>query len=219
MPSEIRFSEVSVIYNTHIANLNHAREMFEEEVRGLNELILEHLGDTAGRPRDGVVKLRWSAPEDRSKSRDVAWLNFRSGSRLRLDVRPPGFSRFKRGAAFLHFEIVFDPESSQFLFRSRLENQNTVSDEIDERVVGVVETRGKDIFPRHCHLKRNTAIVFCRDLNDSIFENLNQYIDDAINVVEAAVEGLFPDSAYADDNTGEDSADPAASNDDDDADE
>jgi hypothetical protein len=206
MTSELRFSEVSRAYNGHIANLNRSREVFESEVRAVNDLVLEHLADTKGRPPEGIQKLRWRAIEDRSKSRDVTWINFKTGASIRLDIRRPELARYKRGAAFLHFETVYDEDKAEFVFRCRLENQNTVHDEIDERVMGLIEKRGLDGFPGCKHIKRNTAIIFRQPLVDELLDELNHHIDTAVGLVETAVDEIFPDSEYA--NT------PVSSNDD-----
>ena len=71
--SKRQFSEITLAYCSHVAALDRARRIFEEEVRQLNQFVLAELTELAGRPLDSVIrKVRWTDPRDWSTERDVA---------------------------------------------------------------------------------------------------------------------------------------------------
>ena len=193
MTSTKRFSDVSAAYNAHVANLDQARCIFEEEVTKLNEYVYRHLAERYPR---ATRKLRWGAPKHWSTAREVTWLHWMAGCRVRLDVKPPGYKVFRKGAAFLYFQSLYAESVGAFVFEARLENQNTANTEIDEEAYAVIEAEGGDRFPRAEHLKRNTTVLFRCDLGDGLFDDLNDYVDRAMEVIEAAIDRLYPDSAY-----------------------
>jgi len=195
--SEQGFTEVSMTYNNHVVNLDRARQGFEEDTRRFNGLVLSHLADVCSREPDGIGKMRWRLPEDWSSAREVAWLNFVASARIRLDLRPPQYKNFKKHAAYLYFEIRFDPDMGRFVLRCRLENQNNVNAEIDETVDQLIRDERAAAFPGHDHIKSSTTILFKRDLGEELLDNINQYVDSALDVVAEAIDRIFPDADYS----------------------
>lgn len=193
--SERTFSEVSTTYNANLNQLNDARQIFEKEVRSLNEFVHAHLSERR-QAEQRIEKLRWEAAEDWSTGREGPWLNWYCGTRIRLDVKLPGKTRFRKGAAFVYFQTIFDHDLDRFMFRCRLENQNTIAEDIDEQAFGIVQKRGENEFPGAHHVKANTAILFRYPLQDSLFDELNRNVDRALGAVEQAIEIILPDDRY-----------------------
>ncbi len=197
--SKRQFSEITLAYCSHVAALDRARRIFEEEARQLNRFVLAELTELVGRPLDSVIpKVRWSDPRDWwSTARDVAWLNYFAATQLSLDIRQPQYKNFKRAAGYLYFETVFDHTAGQFAFQCRFENKNLVHPDLDEEVMKLVKERGVEIFPDPTHIKSNTAVLFRRPLASDLFDNLTQYVNDATMTITAAVNQIFPDADYA----------------------
>ena len=195
MSSKGKFSDVSLSYNANAANLDQARWMFQKEVSELNEWVQNHLSEVID-SRKRMDKVRWSNSEDRTTEKDGPWLNFRSRTRISMNVRPPRLRKFRRSVAYLYFETRFDSDLNRFMFRARFENQNVVSPVLDETVMEVVRSKGDEMFPNSEQIKSNTAILFKREIANELFENMNQFIDSAVVVCEEAVDKIFPDSQY-----------------------
>ena len=198
MTSE-HFTAVSLAFSEHVADLDRARHVFEEEVERFNGYVAQRLEERRGLPGEGVRKLRWGRVEDWSVVRDVAWLNWYAGTRIEVDIRPPGYKVFRRAAAYLYFEVRYSRDAECFRFRCRLENQNRVSADIDEETMAVVHRRGESEFPASEQIKTNTAVLFRKDLHESLFDELSQWIDRSLAVVAEAIDSVFPDARYADD--------------------
>ena len=90
------FSDVALAYNDHLASLDQARIKFEEDVDSLNELVHARLAERRAWSGEGIRKVRWAKPEPWSTSREGAWQNWISSTRIRLDVRPPNYKNFRR---------------------------------------------------------------------------------------------------------------------------
>lgn len=194
---EREFSEITLVYNDHIGNLNRARQIFEEETRELNEIVLQHLNEVVSRPTDRAApKLRWSEPRDWSMSRDVTWINFMTGAQLSIDIRQPGYKIFRKAAGYVYFETVFHEPADSFVFQCRFENQNIVHADIDEQIIHRVTTVGEQDFPDFEHVKTNTAILFRRPLSSSLFDTINQIVDGSLRVIETSIDNIFPDDDY-----------------------
>lgn len=189
------FSALAVTFSQHVANLNRARDQFEREARDFNEYVAQHVEEASARPSDrDVQKLRWRECQDWSKTREVAWLNLYVATRVRLDIRQPGYTNFRKAAAYLYFEVLFDWDRSTFVFRARLENQNTVRGDLDETVFELA--RDDDAYPGSEHVKSNTAILFRHEVRADLLDGLSQSVDAAMQLVEAGVDQLYPDAEY-----------------------
>ena len=127
----------------------------------------------------------------------MTWLNFFAGSYVRLDVRLPGKRNFRKAAAYVYFQFLFDRELEKFVYQCRFENQNLVHDGLDETVSELAAQKGESTFPGAYHVKSDTAVVFRRLITDTLFDELGGSVDDAIELVEEAVDVLFPNSHYA----------------------
>ncbi len=199
MAIDRRLSEVAVAYNINIACLDEARQIFEKEVKQLNEVVMDHLYAATKRLNQDEKmgrKLRWQQPEDDSRNREGPWLNFAARAVIGLDVKVPGAKVFKKNAAYLYFETVYDRDAEKkFVFQCRFENQNIVSDELDEKVLELVRDKS-DQFPAQVHFKANTTVLFRFRLEENLFDELNEHIDSAMAVCQDEVNILFPDSAY-----------------------
>lgn len=196
--SKRQFSEITLAYCSHVAALDRARRMFEEDVQQLNRFVSAELDELARRPLDSVIpKVRWSDPRDWSTTKDVAWLNYLAGTQLSLDIRQPQYKNYKRAAGYLYFETVFDHDLEQFRFQCRFENKNLVHPDLDEEVMKLVKERGVEIFPDPIHVKSSTAVLFRRPLASDLFDNLTQYVNHATMTITAAVDRIFPDADYA----------------------
>ena len=200
MAHERRFSEVAVAYNQSLANLNTARDIFEKELDQLIAGVLDHLETVIVRHnKDEQIKdkMRWADPEDQSRKKDGPWINYTAAASVALDIRPPTAKNFKKGAAYLTFECVFDANGgNKFVFRCRLDNQNSVFTELDEKVFELIKTKA-DGFPKAEHIKSDVTILFSRDLEDSLFADINQHIDSSLAVCQEAVDVLIKLAAPA----------------------
>lgn len=195
--SDRGFSEISLVFNDHIGNLDRARHVFEDESRTLNDYILDHLAEVVNRPNEEPIqKIRWSDPRDWSTSRDVSWTNFFAGTQLSMDVRQPGYKIFRRAAGYVYFEVVFDTQLDYFVFQCRFENQNLAHSEIDEEICRIIDDK-PDAYPLSEHVKANTAILFKRKLSSELFDTINQMVEDSLSIIAQAVNSVFPDEAYA----------------------
>lgn len=198
MTPERKFSELTYAYNANAWNLNEARKIFQNEINEFNNDIEGRLQEVCQRPNDEgkIKKVRWSDPTDWSTSKDGPWLNYIASTQVEMDIKPPSFKIFKRAAAYLYFEIRFDRDFSRFMFRCRLENQNSVHNNIDEKVMELISQKKTEEFPNAVHQKSNTGILFRHELKDDLFDILYQQIDNAIKVCEEAIDAIFPDSQY-----------------------
>jgi len=199
MSNDRKFSDVGSAYNSNVIGLDEARQIFEKEVRQLNDLVMDHLYAVAKRlNQDEKVakKLRWQDPQDDSRNREGPWLNFASRSTIGMDLKTPGAKQFKKNVALLYFETVFDWENEKkFVFQCRFENQNIVNNDFDEKVLELIQAQ-KEKFPGQVHYKANTTIIFRLKLEDSLFDQINQNIDLALGVCQEVITTTFPDSQY-----------------------
>ena len=62
--------------------------------------------------------------------------------------------------------------------------------------MAVIEAVGDAAYPRHQQIKTSTTVIFRRQLDDELYDNLNQSIDSAVAAVAQAIDNLFPDSMY-----------------------
>lgn len=190
------FSELTLAFDRHLGDLDRARKVFVEEVGVFNEYVAQRLMESCGIHGDGVKKLRWGSVENWSVQREVTWLNWYVGTRIPVDIRPPGHQRFKCAAAFLYFEVRYSRTRQRFRFRCRLENENRVSTDLDEVVMDIVRRRRAE-FPDSDQVKTNTAILFGRDIGESLLDELGHWVGLSLDAVAEAVDELFPDSAYS----------------------
>jgi hypothetical protein len=198
MTSDLRYSDVSQTYNTHVANLDRARLIFQREVEQLNEYASKHIEDRRSWPLEGVQKVRWGKPEHWSTARETTWLNWTSATRVRLDVRPPGYMRYKMAAAYVFFQTSYDQELAKFVFSCRLENQNAVSSDIDEEAIALIRAADIGRFPNAVHVKRNRAMLFRINLEDSLYDEINDWVDRGFELISATIDRMFPDAEYLD---------------------
>ncbi|MDZ4660755.1 MAG: hypothetical protein SGJ18_03970 [Pseudomonadota bacterium] len=200
MSKDHRFSEVGVAYNTNIACLDEARQIFEKELNNLNAIILDHLFAATKRlnqDEKSNKKMRWQEPEDDSRDREGSWLNHAARVTLGIDVKIPGAKVFRKNSAYLYFETVYDKYvAKQFVFQCRFENQGLISDDFDEKVYELVKAKGSE-FQSFEHIKTSTTILFRLKLTDALFDHLNHNIDIAMQACLDAANALFPDSAYS----------------------
>lgn len=189
------FSEVSLAYNEHLANLDEARRQFEDDVRGLNNHVADRLAEIASKPAGGLNKTRWSRLSDSSRQREGSWLTWVAGSSLELDVRAPRKKNFRRGAGLLYFETAFDHTVDRYRFRARFENQNLADDGIDEAVIDYVTTR-TDEFPNSDQIKSNTAILLRVELEEGLNDAVGGYVESTLRAICAGVDAVFPDELY-----------------------
>lgn len=205
METQFVFSEVSKAYNGNIANLEQARRRFEGQLAELNDNVMAHLKERCNRPHDGIAKIRFAKPEDWGAAKDGPWLKFSAATRVGIDIKPPSFEVYKKGAVFLYFESVFDNKKGRFVFQCRLENSNDVETNIDETAQDIIKSKDPSRFPDYCLIKTNTAIISKWELSDELYDKISQIIDDAVLVCEETVDKVFPDSAYSGEKPKEDS--------------
>jgi hypothetical protein len=198
MSSDKRLSEVSLAYNKHVVNLDRARKVFEEEMQNLVDFAHKHLDDRRTWPQEGVRKVRWGKPQPTSSARSVPWLNWVAGTKVRMDIRPPNFKVFRKAAAFVYFEIVFVRDIGNFVFECRLENQNIIDTDLDEETFAVIQKHDSSEFPRAEHIKRDTTVIYRCDIEESLFDDINNCVNRGLDVICEAVNQIFPDSEYTD---------------------
>jgi|GEM_PF-2185916 len=196
MSSSSHYSDVSAAFNSHIANLDKARRVFEEEVEVLNSFVFKHLEDRRTWPVEGVRKTRWGRPEPWSSTREVAWLNWSAATRTRMDIRAPGYKRFRKAAAYVFFQVAYDSSLGTFAFTCRVENQNSVDAALDERAIELIQTMDPGDFPNSVHVKRNTAMLFRCELEESLWDEANNWVDRGLDILTKVVDQVFPDELY-----------------------
>ncbi len=191
------FSEIFGAYNATLVNLNEARTVFQNELYELNELIMDHLQDACRRAPDKgqIKKFRWARPEESSSPKELSWTSFVAGAFLRLDILQPGHKRFRKAAAYVYFETKYDKEFNRFMFQCRFENQNNVNKNIDEKIVELLEGKKQELKNSY-QIKSNTSVIFREELENILFENINDLIDNSLQVIETAVDILLPDVEY-----------------------
>ncbi|MBU6154145.1 MAG: hypothetical protein KGP28_07570 [Bdellovibrionales bacterium] len=199
MAESRRFSEVGIAYNDNVFSLDEARGIFEKEISQLNKITMDHLFTASKRLNQEdrySKKFRWQDPEDDSRDRDGPWLNFTSRASIGIDIKTPGSKVFRKNVAYLYFETVFDwDDKKKFIFQCRLENQNLVSGDLDERVFEEVQ-KASDKFPGHIHYKANTTILFRLPINEALFDSLNQQVDNSLDICLKVFEKIFSDEMY-----------------------
>ncbi len=203
MSSDKRLSEVSLVYNKHVANLDRARQIFEEEMQNLVDFVHKHFEDRRTWPQEGVRKVRWGKPQPWSSARSVPWLNWIAATRVRMDVKPPNYKVFRKAAAFVYFQIGFVADIGCFAFECRLENQNAIDTDLDEETFSVIQKQDSARYPRAEHIKRDTTVIYRCDIEESLFDDINDWVDRGLNVICEAVDQMFPDTQYANTSTAE----------------
>jgi len=200
MSRKVTFSEISLVYNLHAFSLNEARQAFQEETMRLNQIVQEQLKEIAGRftaqASTGIAKVRWGTPEDHSSARDVSWLNFLAGIELAVDIRPPGYQIYRKGAAFMYFETRFDDEMKKFVFQVRFENSNSVDAMLDEHLHKVLSENPDKDLPGSYPVKTNTVILCRRELDESLSDAICVVIEKCLRKTIEMVDRVFPDQAY-----------------------
>ena len=207
MDQSEKFNEVSITYNNCVANLDSARQIFQDDLKKLNCFVAEHLEEVCSDQEKPSFRHRWGGPEDWSTSKAGTWRNFISSQRIWLDIRQTDYTNFAWKAAYLYFESRFDKELCRFMFQCRLENQNVVNEFIDEELIKIIGLENKEKFPYSVHVKSNRAILFKKELDDQIFSYLNQDIDNAIATCNETVASLYPSNLYEEDNAQEEDRD------------
>jgi len=189
-----KFSEVSLAYVKNAHNLDLARKEFEKQALDLIEQVESDLANVSRRQGQDSDIYRWRDAKSEVPLREIAGLNFRANSSISLDVKPNGLRNFKKDAAFLYFEILFDSERREFIFQSRFENQSIHEglDDFDEKIIEIARSQDfREKFPGSNHIKASTAILYKYSINDELFENLNPRIKDAIEISQLALSKIF----------------------------
>jgi hypothetical protein len=197
MSSPRKFSDVAISFNEHLASLDSARKIFEEEVETFNDQVRDRLIERCEWSGEGIQKVRWRDPELCSSARQVAWLNWSAETRIRLDILLPRYQRFKNAAAFLYFRTIYSWDAGKFCFDCLFTNQNNVNSDLDEEVYRQTKTCPSDWFPRAEHIKRNNTRIFQCELESSLFEESDGLVDRSLEIVAKAVDALYPDSQYS----------------------
>lgn len=190
-----RLSDVSAAYVKNAYHLDLARREFERQALSIIEQVESDLGSVARRNTANGELSRWRSPQIESPQREIAWLNFKANASITMDVKPRGFRNFKKEAAFLYFEILFDDELNEFVFQSRFENQSVhpVLLDIDEKIIELARSADKvSMFPGSSHVKASTAIIFKLQITEEMLENLSPHIQHAIQLCESSISHLMP---------------------------
>lgn len=193
-----KLSEVSVAYISNAYHLDLARREFERQATNMLEHVEQELNNIARRMGPESDVIRWRNPMVEFPQREIAWLNFRANANITLDLRPRGFKNFKKDAAYLYFEVLFDDDSRSFVFQARFENQS-VSDafrDLDEQIIEIARNPEEKLnFPNSDHIKASTAILFRHSIDEELWDNLHSRVTNAIRVCEAATVKLLARAA------------------------
>ena len=190
-----KFSDVSLSYVRNAYNLDLARREFEKQALAMIEQVVSDLSNIARKQLQDADCCRWREPISEAPQREIAWLNFKTNAFITIDVKPKGFRNFKKEAAYLFFEILFDSERREFVFQCRFENQSVHEglDDLDEKIIELARAPdAKAKYPDSNHIKASTAIIYKYRIDDELFENLSPRIKDAVELCEAALIRLSP---------------------------
>ena len=185
-----KLSDVTLAYLKNVYQLDLARREFERQAVNIVEQVESALINIARKTSDGTTSGRWRDPCVEFPQREIAWLNFRANANITLDIKPKSFRNYKKDAAYLYFEIVFNEDLNSFGFQARFENQNAHSAflDIDEKIIELARSGDNNqIFLNSNHVKTSTAILFSHPISDDLIVNLTSLITESIKVVESAL--------------------------------
>ncbi len=201
MSSSKKFTDLFIAYNANISNLYYARQEFENELKYFIQMITDKLDEANSKKRTccDENKLRWGKPEEWTIGKDSSWIRSYFGVRLPIDIRPPtNHTKFRNNAGYLYLVIRFDEDFGKFMLRCRFENNNYASEDIDEKIIELIKNNSDSEYPflNYKLVKNDEAVLFKLDLEDSLFETIDMYIEKSLTVCEQAIDELFPDCDY-----------------------
>lgn len=201
MKDDLTFSEVALAYSANLSNLDEARQIFENECRNINNMMVELVNDkclTRNKDRSSQLskKFAWGEVNDSQSSRRPShWLSFAQVTTLPICIKTPERKKFENNVAFLHFDLSYDSDMKRHMFKVRFQNDFQKHDQMDEKIVAMAVTQsGKFRNPKH--IKQSCGILGVWEIDKELAENLNNIILNSMDLVQEMVNQEFPDSLY-----------------------